>query len=232
VAHVQTATRPEAEAVHRRLVRGESLPDLARTLSIDAQTKDQSGVLAWVTASSGVGHLGTVPHVNSAVMGLKKGGISEVLETPGGYSVFVAVDRTEEQMRPYDDALRDAVAKRVQTRKHNDLYNGLLERLRKEYDVEFYQENFDKYARTLLDEPGLFAGFPESVRAAQAQFMIGFLEADERKEFGSARKAFESFLTKYPDHELASSARWMLENMEKANPDPVQLQDLRKRVRR
>lgn len=251
LGHVQTRTYAQAEAARRRLENGEPLASVARAMSIDEQTKSGGGVLAWVTATSGIGHLGNAPHVNSSVIGLKKGGISDILQIGDAFSVFVVVDRTEEQVRPYDAAVRDAVAKRVQTKKHNDLYNGLLDRLRKEYDVEFYNENFEKYANSKLDEPALFAAaerekdagrrigyyeeivrrFPQSARAGQAQFMIGFLLADERKEFGAARKAFESFLEKHPDDELAASARWMLENMENPNPDPVTMQDLRRRVR-
>jgi TolA-binding protein len=72
---------------------------------------------------------------------------------------------------------------------------------------------------------------PESPYAAQAKFMVGFTQADEQKAFDDARASLTEFLQQYPDHELAASAQWMIENMEKPNPDMNEMNDLRRRVR-
>ena len=48
--------------------------------------------------------------------------------------------------------------------------------------------------------------------------MIGFTYAEEMGEYEMAKQEFEEFLRIYPDAELAGSAKWMLENMEKPAP--------------
>jgi outer membrane protein assembly factor BamD (BamD/ComL family) len=52
----------------------------------------------------------------------------------------------------------------------------------------------------------------------QAAFMIGFTYAEELDDYASARTAFEEFLRTHPKSDLAQSAKWMLENMDKPNP--------------
>ena len=50
--------------------------------------------------------------------------------------------------------------------------------------------------------------------------MIGFTYAEELKNFTEARKAFQSFIEKYPQSDLVASAKWMIENMEHGVPPP------------
>jgi outer membrane protein assembly factor BamD (BamD/ComL family) len=62
--------------------------------------------------------------------------------------------------------------------------------------------------------------YPADKSATQAAFMIGFTYAEEMKDFLGARKAFESFVSKYPHSDLVASAKWMIENMEHGVPPP------------
>ncbi len=95
--------------------------------------------------------------------------------------------------------------------KHNKIYSELISTMKKEYGVEVFDENYEKYARSLLDEDELFASaqsqkdpkrkaaayeeivrrFPASSRASQAQFMLAFTLADDLKDYGRARAEFE-----------------------------------------
>ncbi|MFB3909376.1 MAG: peptidyl-prolyl cis-trans isomerase [Candidatus Eisenbacteria bacterium] len=250
-AHVLVRTLPEAKAVRARLLRGESIADLARTVSIDEPTKANGGVLGWMTAGSGVGHLGEIPQVNAEAMKLQRGETSEPVEIPGmGWTVLQAIDRTEATPRPFDDAVRQAIARRVQTTKHNQLFSQTLAKLQEEYGAKVDEEAFQRYSESLLSEEDLFgaardekdpdlkirlyegfaAKYPASERAAQAEFMVGFLQADEKKDYAAAREAFERFLQDHPDHELAASARWMLDNMEQPNPDPARIGSVRRQA--
>ena len=47
----------------------------------------------------------------------------------------------------------------------------------------------------------------------QAQFMVGFIYSEEKKDYDQAEAAFRALLAKYPNSELAVSANWMLEHM-------------------
>ena len=49
--------------------------------------------------------------------------------------------------------------------------------------------------------------------------MIGFTYAEELNDYEKARSEFEKFIAKHPNSELANSARWMLQNMDKPAPD-------------
>lgn len=251
IAHVLLPTEPEAQAIRRRLLAGEPVSNLAARYSTDMVGKTQGGLVGWVTASSGAGHLGNQSGINAAAMKLQPGEVSMPVRIPTGWSVIVALAREEERQRVLDDALRETIRKRVQTKKHNEIYSSLLAELKKEYDFEVNEENYDRYARSLLNEEELFSmaqrqkdpkkrvgdyeeivrRFPQSPGASQAAFMVGFTLADELKEYDEARDAFREFLKKYPDHELAPSARWMIDNMDKPDADPAEVDEMRRQLR-
>lgn len=253
VAHVQTKTRTQAEAARRRLLKGELLADVVRAMTIDEVTRANGGTIGWITQTSSAGHLGVLPALNEAAMRLQKGEVSEPVELGEnrGWSILYAIDRAEAATRPLDDTVRETITKRLQTRKHNELFETTLSQLKKEYGAEFNEDNFDRYAASVLTEEELFAMaqrakdaarrlhvyklfsevHPDSRYAPQAMFMVGFTQADEQKAFDAARASFQAFIEKYPDHELVASAQWMLENMEKPNPDMNDMNDLRRKVR-
>jgi hypothetical protein len=250
VAHVLVKTKAEADRARARILAGESVGDVARRMSIDEPSKKVGGVLGWMTATSGAGHLGKFPEINAAAMLLPKGGVSPPVQIGEEWTVLYAIDRTEPTRRGLDPDVKETVTQKVQTRKHNELYGALLERLRSEYGVKLYEENFDKYALTLMTDDDLWSAAqvekdsarkatfyqeiarrsPNGPRAPQAQFLAGFVQADENKNFPAAREAFEKFLKNYPDHELAQSARWMIENMEKPTIDVDELREIRRQV--
>lgn len=86
-------------------------------------------------------------------------------------------------------------------------------------------------ARKLGNYQAILRRFPESTHAPQAQFMVGFIQADELKDYPAAREAFKAFLEKFPDDELAASARWMLENMDKPDPDLKGIEQVRRQLK-
>ncbi|MDZ7262494.1 MAG: tetratricopeptide repeat protein, partial [candidate division KSB1 bacterium] len=48
-----------------------------------------------------------------------------------------------------------------------------------------------------------------------AQFMIGYLYANEIKDLDKARSAYQVFLEKYPENELVPSVKWELDHLGK-----------------
>ncbi len=65
--------------------------------------------------------------------------------------------------------------------------------------VDLFRSVYDKY--------------PDSHLAAKALFMSGFILANDLKDYNSATASFNLFLQKFPDNELASSAKEELQNM-------------------
>jgi|GEM_PF-5318289 len=250
-AHVLLKTEAEAKAARARLLKGEPIAVVAAQMSIDEPTKKAAGMIGWITATSGAGHLGRIPQFSEAAMQLQKGEVSQPVEIPTGWSVIYAADRSEAHILPLDDKVIEAAKKRLRTKKHNQIFKETLDGLKKEYGAEIYMDNFEKYARSLLSEDELFQmaqrekdpdhrladyqeivrRFPAGVRVSQAQFMIGFILADERKDYAAAREAFQAYIQKYPDQELVPSARWMLENMDKPDVDHSSVDQIGRQAR-
>ena len=59
----------------------------------------------------------------------------------------------------------------------------------------------------------LFDKYPQSSLAPKALFMSGFIQANDLKSFNEATASFTLFLQKFPNNELATSAKEELDNM-------------------
>ncbi|MCI0452469.1 MAG: tetratricopeptide repeat protein, partial [Candidatus Latescibacteria bacterium] len=66
--------------------------------------------------------------------------------------------------------------------------------------------------------------------APQAMFMIGFVYAEELKDYLTADRTFNQLIEKYPESEMAQTARWMLDNLEKPLPKFEDLDDLNRQI--
>ena len=62
----------------------------------------------------------------------------------------------------------------------------------------------------------ILANAPQHPKAATAQFMTGFIYANDMAQLDKAKAAYETFLQKYPKDELAESAKMELENLGKS----------------
>ena len=87
------------------------------------------------------------------------------------------------------------------------------------------QEDAD-YAAAVMKYEQLVAKHSKSSFAPQAQFMIGFIYANELDELDKAKVAYEVFLENYAsksDSGMVASARWELDNLGK---DIDEIEDL------
>lgn len=62
----------------------------------------------------------------------------------------------------------------------------------------------------------ILAHAPQHPKAATAQFMTGFIYANDLGDLEKAKTAYEAFLQKHPNDELAESAKMELENLGKS----------------
>lgn len=62
----------------------------------------------------------------------------------------------------------------------------------------------------------ILANAPQHPKATTAQFMTGFIYANDMNELDKAKVAYEAFLQKHPNDELAESAKMELENLGKS----------------
>jgi TolA-binding protein len=79
------------------------------------------------------------------------------------------------------------------------------------------QEAYTKAEKTFRE---VFDKYPGDEKAPMALFLSGFILANDLKNFEEATSTYNLFLQKYPDHQLAASAREELNNMG-LSPDQI-----------
>ncbi len=76
----------------------------------------------------------------------------------------------------------------------------------------YTKENFEP---AIANFKNIIQHYPQGKRAAEASFMLGFINANDVKNLDEAKKYYEAFIAKYPDHELADDAQYELQNLGK-----------------
>ncbi len=69
--------------------------------------------------------------------------------------------------------------------------------------------------------------YPNHEQTANSTFMLGYTYDNDMKDYGEARKYYEQFLSAYPTHDLAESAKVLLENL--GVPDDEIIERLQKK---
>ncbi|MBK5286534.1 MAG: tetratricopeptide repeat protein [Bacteroidia bacterium] len=65
--------------------------------------------------------------------------------------------------------------------------------------------------------------YPASQKAAYALFLQAFIHENQLKNMEKAKELYTSFLSKYPDHELAKDAQFSLDNLGKSEEDLIKM---------
>jgi N-acetylmuramoyl-L-alanine amidase len=71
----------------------------------------------------------------------------------------------------------------------------------------------------------LLVTYPGSQYGDEAQFMIGFIYEENLGDLESAKEAYQKVIDRYPDSELAASARQLLPHVGKAAEEWVRFQE-------
>ncbi|HET9951522.1 MAG TPA: peptidyl-prolyl cis-trans isomerase [Candidatus Eisenbacteria bacterium] len=241
VRHIQLATQSQAKSVRRKLVNGGLWDEICKSTSQDKTSKDRGGLIGYITKETDlVPGVGSSPAIVAAAFSLKEGETSQPLKGPKGWHL-IRVDNLEgASVQPFDQvkarirqdldgkaveafstALNDSLKSISNSAIFDDSISVALSPSRTPLD--FLKEA--QAAVTAQDRVKLYKQvaerFPTDSVSVQARFMIGFTLAEDIGDYEAAREAFEDFLQRYPKAELANSARWMLDNMEKP-PPPLQ----------
>lgn len=62
----------------------------------------------------------------------------------------------------------------------------------------------------------VYTDYPEYEKVAYALFMKGFVLENNVQDIDAARKVYEEFIAKYPDHPMSESARFSIRNLGKS----------------
>jgi outer membrane protein assembly factor BamD (BamD/ComL family) len=74
-----------------------------------------------------------------------------------------------------------------------------------------------KYFETINKDHSEFAKAPEAL------FLCGFTEENINSDTADARRYYEKFIEKYPNHELAEDARFSIQNMSLSDEELIKL---------
>lgn len=238
VRHIMLSSKSRAQQVRRDLVKGAPWDATAAKVSLDKASKDNGGMIGWVTHQSEiVPGVGKAKPLVEAAFQLPVDKVSQPIRIEKNWHLIKVEERQEQSVQPYE-----TVSERIKMRlraEHRDAYSKQLsDSLRTYYNATIFEDSIrvalapNKTASDYFKEAqaattptqrielyrDLVLRFPKDSVSVQAKFMIGFTYAEEMGEYDMARTEFEEFLKMYPDAELAGSAKWMLENMEKPAP--------------
>jgi peptidyl-prolyl cis-trans isomerase C len=218
--------RAQATAMAKRLADGEDFAALARSESKDAPTATEDGDLGWFTRDGYVRSIGVSPAFTEQVFALAPGTVSAPIEVEKKGWAIVRIDEHEAARTKSLAEVGEEISRRLAPKVQEDLYAETLRELRERFGVEQVAAPFTsaatpeelfEMAQTAKDPrerigyyEQMVERFPDFPQADRAQFMVGFVYAEELADTAQARAAFERFLTLYPDSDLGEDARYML----------------------
>ncbi|RLD14340.1 hypothetical protein DRI50_05565 [candidate division KSB1 bacterium] len=87
-------------------------------------------------------------------------------------------------------------------------------------EEQYYEKAKEAYSKHQINKAldyykKLIAEYPQGKRAPESLFMLGFINANDLKNYDEAKKYYTEFINKYPKHELADDAQYELQNLGK-----------------
>ncbi len=83
------------------------------------------------------------------------------------------------------------------------------------YQTAYTQYNEEKYEEAIKNFRKVVEKNQQTEESKKALFMLGFINANHTNDLDQAKKYYQQFLQQYPDHELAASAKYELDNLGK-----------------
>jgi peptidyl-prolyl cis-trans isomerase C len=233
VRHIQLRNEADAKRVLAMAkAKGADWNKLVTQFSTDSTTRTAGGSLGTVTKDGTFAALGAQPALAESALALKEGTIAGPYKTNKGWHVIKVDSVKPETMRPFD-TVHSFITRTLTQQRQGTYYQEKLKEARERIGVTPDSSVIKNYlsakktARELFQDAqqagsveARIAGYrkvvesyPDADIAPQAQFMIGFIQSEELKNFDEADKAFRQLLRTYPHSELAASAQWMVDHM-------------------
>jgi peptidyl-prolyl cis-trans isomerase C len=241
MSHIQLKTETEAKRV---LGLAKNKPQDWKTLvekfSADTLTRKNGGALGTVTKDGVFGALGAQPALAEEAFKLGANEIGGPFKTDKGWHVIRVEAVKAEGARPFDQ-VRGQILRQLSSRRSSDFYQSKLEEAKRSLGVSPDSAAIKKFvsqrksAREMFNEAQgagpaaerieryrqVLAEYPDSDVSPQAQFMVGFIQSEELKDYDAAEASFRELLKRYPKSELVPSAQWMIEHMRSGDSTPA-----------
>ncbi len=242
--HIQTKTEAQARQVLKLALGGQDWMKLAQKYSVDTLTRAKGGSLGTVTRDGLFPAIGRQPALAESAFVLGAGKVGGPFRSDRGWHVIQVEEIRPEGARPYE-SVKPMIQRQLGSQRGQEFYRKLLEEARQKLGVtadsaavkQFVSQKRDVRemfkAAQELGPPGeriaayrdLLDAYPDSEVSPQAQFMIGFIQSEELKDYDGAEKAFRELLKRYPRCELAGSAQWMVDHMRSEEAPPFDLSE-------
>ncbi|SPD71966.1 hypothetical protein PITCH_A1150001 [uncultured Desulfobacterium sp.] len=154
IAHILVKDKQAANAVRERLRKGDDFAALASELSQDTSTGKKSGEISgWVERRE----KGIVPGIGQSkdavpiIFSTDKGKVCEEdIESDSGIHVVKVIDQEPERQKGFDE-VKDDVSIALRSAKEREVQQGLLSRLKDQYNVVIHQSAFKGEEKTPED---------------------------------------------------------------------------------
>jgi peptidyl-prolyl cis-trans isomerase C len=242
--HIQRKTEAQAREVLKLARSGQDWAKLAQKYSVDTLTRAQGGSLGTVTREGLFPSLGRQPALAESAFAVGTGKLGGPFKTDRGWHVLKVEELRPEGARPFE-SVKPMILRQLGNQRGQDFYRQLLDQAREKLGVTpdsaairgFISQKRD--AREMFkaaQEVGppterlaayraLLEEYPDSEVSPQAQFMIGFIQSEELKDYDGAEQAFRELLKRYPRSELSGSAQWMVDHMRSEEAPPFDLSE-------
>ena len=233
--HTFTTSRKKAEEWKRRLAGGEDISKIAKEESEDELTSTHAGNLGYFNPGGYIKFIGRSPTWSDAVNELEAQETSDIIEFEKGFSIVRVQEKNPERILPLSD-VRQRIIEKLRAQGARSAYEIAIARLKDSHKPsnflreelmastrtpeqywEIAQMESDPYERIQYYRQ-IVELYPDHDYAPQALFMIGFVYAEELQNKVEARRRLDELLQKYPDSEVAASAKWMIDNMNTPHP--------------
>ncbi len=139
-----------------------------------------------------------------------------------------------------DKALYDQATKKINESKFSEAVKDLNELIEEFPNSDFAKDSYFSLAsmyhmyqvpnigkeeslkKAVENYTNLYKNFPDSDKAPKALFTASFIKANELNKIDEARLSYQEFIDKFPKDELASQAKFELDNLGKSPEEILQ----------
>ncbi|NIM19640.1 MAG: tetratricopeptide repeat protein [Candidatus Latescibacteria bacterium] len=245
--HFFSKSKDKIFEMKERIDAGEKMTELTVKYSEDQTTKRDAGDLGYFNPGGFIRFVGYSQKFSDAVFSLEPMVVSDPIEWEKGWSIVVVTEVQPERLRPFDEA-KSEISRIITSRRIDLAKDQAVQELKERYDARNYmqetaeqalrspeelwnlaQTTTDSYER-LRSYQEIVQRYPNSEYVPQALFMLGFVSAEELMDFVAADRYFRQVIASYPGTDVAKSADWMLQNLNKPLPEFKDLDDLHEKI--
>ncbi|UCG52153.1 MAG: peptidyl-prolyl cis-trans isomerase [Candidatus Latescibacterota bacterium] len=245
--HIFSVDRDKLVDLKKQIADGEPMTTLAHKFSEDDVTRADGGNLGYFNPGGYIRGIGYSKELSEAAFSMQKGEVSDPIKWQKGYSLLRVNEIRPAELRHYDE-VKEEIKQHLIRQRIDGVKRDLFDDLKEGYDIanfladelmmtERTPEELWNLAQTSTDShqrirhyEQIVNKYPDSKYAAEALFMIGFVYAEELKSMPDADRALNRVLDEYPQSEVAKTAQWMLENLNKPLPEFEDLDDLNEQI--